>query len=300
MSGERSTVMLVGDPVAHSVSPPMQQAAFDALGLPLVYTTLRVGRADLLDTFSRLSRTTLGLNVTAPLKEAVIPLLDGVDPSAAAARSVNTVLFGNEGSWGASTDGDGFLDALAVAGVQSNAEAVVLGSGGAARAVAAALALRGTAVSIVGRTLESVNRLVEDLSTLSEDGAPPLRLRPLTLEPSSLPDALSRADLLVNATPVGGWTDPGRSPIPNADLLHPRLTVFDLVYRPRRTRLLSDAVERGCRVVEGVEMLVRQGARSLEMWTGRPAPVEAMRAAAFKALEDEPRPAMSSEGGSAP
>ena len=300
MSGERSIVMLVGDPVGHSVSPPMQQAAFDALGLPLVYTTLRVGRADLVDAFPRLCRTTLGLNVTAPLKEAVIPLLDGVDPSAAAARSVNTVLFGNEGSWGASTDGDGFLDALAVAGVQSNAEAVVLGSGGAARAVAAALALRGTAVSIFGRTLESVNRLVEDLSALSEEGAPPVRVRPLTLEPSSLPGALSRADLLVNATPVGGSIDPGRSPIPDADLLHPRLTVFDLVYRPRRTRLLSDAAERGCRVVEGVEMLLRQGARSFEMWTGRPAPVEAMRAAALRALEDEPRPAMSTERGSTP
>ena len=117
---------------------------------------------------------------------------------------------------------------------------------------------------------------------------------------SSLPGALSRADLLVNATPVGGSIDPGRSPIPDADLLHPRLTVFDLVYRPRRTRLLSDAAERGCRVVEGVEMLLRQGARSFEMWTGRPAPVEAMRAAALRALEDEPRPALSTERGSTP
>src|SRR5205823_9772210 len=90
-------------------------------------------------------------------------------------------------------------------------------------AVAAALALRGTAVSIFGRTVESVNRLVEDLSALSEEGAPPVRVRPLTLEPSSLPGALSRADLLVNATPVGGSIDPGRSPIPDADLLHPRL-----------------------------------------------------------------------------
>jgi shikimate dehydrogenase len=111
-----------------------------------------------------------------------------------------------------------------------------------------------------------------------------------------LADALSRADLLVNATPVGGWPTVDGSPVPGS-MLHSCLTVFDLVSRPRRTRLLIDAGDRGCRVIEGVEMLLRQGARSFEIWTGRPAPLEAMRAAALDALDRDPEPAAASTRG---
>jgi shikimate dehydrogenase len=284
---ERTSVVLIGDPVAHSASPPMQQAAFDALGSSLVYTTLRVGRTELPGAFSALRRSAFGLNVTAPLKEAVIPLLDVVDPWAATAGSVNTVLFERGGTRGKSTDGDGFLDALAAAGLHDVGNAVVLGAGGAARAVAVALLSRGANIAIAGRASERLDRLVADLSGLSGESFRGARVDKLRFSGPDLAKALTSADLLVNATPVGAWPDPGQSPVSEA-ALHPGLAVFDLVYRPRRTRLLMAAIDRGCRVIEGVEMLVRQGARSFEVWTGRPAPVERMRTAALRALNHDP------------
>jgi shikimate dehydrogenase len=286
MSNRGAKVTLIGDPVAHSVSPPMQQAAFDALGLPIVYGVLRVAPRELSAAFSALRVSALGLNVTAPLKEAVIPLLDEVHPHAAEAGSVNTVRFDGGRAWGGSTDGDGFLKALAAAGVERVAHAVILGSGGAARAVAAALLSGGSGVTIAGRTARSVRRVMEDLSANEADaGRPPIES--LTLEGPYLARALAGADVLVNATPVGSWPDSASSPVPGS-MLHPGLTVFDLVYRPRRTRLLAEARDRGCRVIEGVELLLQQGARSFEIWTGRPAPLGAMREAALDALDRGP------------
>jgi shikimate dehydrogenase len=295
VSGRGTPVTLIGDPVAHSVSPPMQQAAFDALGLPIAYTSLRVGRGDLRAAFSALRVSALGLNVTAPLKEAIIPLLDEIDPSAKDAGSVNTVRFGEGGAWGGSTDGGGFLDALDAAGVERVTDSVVLGSGGAARAVAAALLSRGSAVVVAARNARSGERLVADLSGLGMGSGGP-SIRAVNFHRPELAEALPHAGLLVNATPVGSWSELGSSPVPGA-VLHANLTVFDLVSRPRRTRLLLEAGDRGCRVIEGVEMLLRQGARSFQVWTGRPAPLEVMREAALHALDQEPEPASASTAG---
>ena len=295
MRGRETPVTLIGDPVAHSVSPSMQQAAFDALGLPIVYTTLRVSLGELPAAFEALRVSALGLNVTAPLKEAIVPLLDQVQPGARETRSVNTVRFGEGGAWGGSTDGEGFLDALHAAGVEGVTDSVVLGSGGAARAVAAALLSRGSRVAVAGRKAESVQRLVADLSGLGVGSGRPA-IGAVALQEPELAEVLPRADLLVNATPVGSWPDLGSSPVPGS-MLHSGLTVFDLVSRPRRTRLLVEAAVRGCRVIEGVEMLLRQGARSFQVWTGRPAPLAVMREAALHALDQEPEPASASTTG---
>jgi shikimate dehydrogenase len=198
---------------------------------------------------------------------------------------VNTVVFSEGYAVGHSTDGAGFLAALRRAGMGRVGRAVVLGTGGAARAVAAALADEGTAVLVMGRNRGAGHRLAADLA---RDSGPPGTIAFALADPGAIARALPAANLLVNATSVGGWPEAATSPLPRDVRLEPPLSVVDLVYRPRRTVLLARAASAGCTVVEGVEMLIEQGARSFEIWTGRPAPVEAMRAAAYRALEREP------------
>lgn len=261
-----STIALIGDPVAHSVSPPMQQAAFDAKGLRHTYIRVRVGREGLRREFERLRGECMGLNVTRPLKEDVLPLLDGVSDGVSLAGSVNTVVIRDARAEGHSTDGPGFMAALArrVAGVP--ARSLILGTGGAARAVAAALAGAGSQVVVAGRNAEAGEAIATSLG---------VRFVPL----GSVREA---PDLLVNATPLGG----GPRDLPPLDgiVLRPGAAVFDLVYRPRSTPLLRLGAERGCTAIEGIEMLIEQGARSFELWTGLPAPVAVMRTAAYQAL----------------
>lgn len=278
--GGPAAVALIGDPVAQSVSPQMQRAAFAALGLDLDYVAVRVPLEELPATWPRLAASFRGLNVTRPLKQAVIPYLDGLSEEARRARSVNTVRFTEGRAEGHSTDGAGFLAALRRAGVGRVGRALVLGAGGAARAVVAALRSEGTVVRVSGRNRRAGQRLANELGA-----------RYVPPETRALSTAVAMSDLLVNATPVGSWPDVTASPLPDAVELHPGLTVFDLVYRPRRTALLDRAARAGCRIVEGIEMLVEQGARSFELWTGLPAPVEVMREAALRALRAEGAPA---------
>lgn len=280
-------IALIGDPVVQSVSPAMHEAAFRATGLDLAYVAVRIGQEELGEVFPGLQRRFVGLNVTRPLKEIVIPLLDRIGPEAERAGSVNTIVFGSEASVGHSTDGEGFVNALRREGVTSIRRAVVLGTGGAARAIAASLIELGAEVALWGRNRAAGARIAERL---------PVSFLPAVERDEGLSSALAEADLLVNATPVGGQGQD--SPLPHGIPLHPELTVFDLVYRPRRTMLLTMAATRGCRVVEGVEMLIEQGALSFELWTGRTAPVEVMREAAYRALEStSEQPAAASRGG---
>ncbi len=270
------TVALIGDPVSRSVSPAMQRAAFDAAALDWTYEPVRVSRDELPDAWPRLRDERAGLNVTIPLKEAVIPLLDRLAPDARAAGSVNTVVLGGIEAVGDSTDGAGFLAALERGDARARRRAVILGTGGAARAVASALRSVGSNVHVLGRNPDAGARIATDLDVGFERWSPP--------EAGPLAAALDGADLLVNATPVGAG-DPTASPVPDDVPLHPRVTVFDLVYRPRRTALLERAARQGCVIVEGIEMLIEQGARSFELWTGLPAPVGRMREAAYGALD---------------
>jgi shikimate dehydrogenase len=264
------TIALIGDPVSQSPSPAMHRAAFAATGLDLDYVAERVTRNDLRKVFDGLRERHIGLNVTRPLKATIVELLDEVHGDAARTGSVNTVVFAEGRAIGESTDGAGFLAALARAGDRSPRRAVILGAGGSSRAVGAALLSSGTEVTIAAR---DPRRGAETAEALGATAIP--------TEPSALAAALEAADLLVNATPLGET-----SPLPQGAALHPELTVFDLVYKPRATRLLIEARAMGCRTVEGVEMLVEQGARSFEIWTGARPPTEAMRHAALAALEE--------------
>jgi shikimate dehydrogenase len=217
------------------------------------------------------------LNVTIPLKERIVPMLDALSPQAARAGSVNTVRFVDGSPEGTSTDGDGFLTALRRTGLDIPRTALILGTGGAARSVACALLAEGTTVTVHGRNIARGRRLALDLGA-----------RFLPAQPGRLRGSLGEAELLVNATPIGGLADPAHCPLPADAPLHRDLVVFDLVYRPRRTALLDRARAAGCTTVEGIEMLVEQAAGSFEIWTGLPAPVEVMRAAGYRALDRRP------------
>ena len=276
------TFAVIGDPVAHSISPPMQRAAFAAAGMGADYVAERIPNGTLDAAWEALRGRLAGWNVTRPHKETALRLVDRAATEASACGSVNTVVLEDGRTAGHSTDGAGFLDALATVRAEPVGQAVILGTGGATRAVAAALVEGGTEVRLVGRN-EAAGRSVA--ADLSSRGARVLYAG----GPDRLADALPGAGLLVNATPLGDPSMPGRSPIPDDVPLYglePRPVVADLVYWPRRTPLLERAAAEGCAIVEGIEMLIGQGARSFELWTGRPAPVDAMRDAAYRALEE--------------
>ena len=261
---------LVGNPVGHSLSPPMHEAAYEALGLDARYVTFEPEPAALGAAVGGAAALGVaGLNVTVPFKEAV---LDHVDPDPIAARigAVNTVDFAADPPRGYNTDAVGARRALEHHGVAlDGARAVVVGAGGAGRAIAVALDDAGATVDVANRTVERA----EAVAALLDDGA--------AHDLRDLEAVVPGADLLVNATTVGLESD--ATPVP-ADLLGPDLTVMDAVYRPVETRLLREADAAGARTVDGGWMLLFQGAAALERWTGREAPVEAMNAALRRRL----------------
>ena len=277
INGQTKFVGLIGYPVEHSLSPAMHNSAFAALNLNWCYVPLPVHPERLGEAVAGLrAMSFVGANVTVPNKEAVMSYLDEVTPEAQAIGAVNTIVMREGKSIGHNTDWQGFLTALSEGGFDPRGRrAVVLGAGGAARAVVYALAHAGAQVTVLNRTLARAQALVQGSSPLF----PSL---PLTLQ--TLKEQTTEAHLLVNATPVGTWPEVGKSIWPE-DLAFPsHLTVFDLVYNPRQTKLLRQARAAGAKAVGGLGMLVHQGAVAFELWTGEKAPVETMYEAANKTL----------------
>jgi len=256
---------LVGNPVGHSLSPPMHEAAYDALDVDARYVTFEPAEGDAQAAVRGADALGVaGLNVTIPFKQAVI---DAVDPDDLAARigAVNTIDFGGDRPTGHNTDAEGARRALADGGADlDGATAVVVGAGGAGRAVAFGLSDAGATVRVANRTEPTARDLADAVPDASGHGL------------DALADLLADADVLVNATSVGMEED--ATPVP-ADALHGDLTVLDAVYTPLETRLLRDADAAGATTVDGARMLLYQGAAAFERWTGRDAPVEAMDAA---------------------
>jgi 3-dehydroquinate dehydratase/shikimate dehydrogenase len=256
---------LLGRPVSQSLSPAMHNAGFAALGLNAVYVPFDT--ADL--TGLREAAAALdvrGCSVTIPFKQTIVPMLDDLSPSAAAAGAVNTIAI-RDGRWvGANTDADGFLEPLLRRNIAlRGARAVILGAGGAARAVAVALRSQGAAVAISARRRDAA------------EGA----ARTVGAECSSWPPPGGSWDVLVNATPVGSRALPGVS----HDVALTRGVVYDLVYDPDPTPLMHAAAAAGCDVIGGVEMLVAQAERQFEIWTGQRPPHGLFAAASRRAQE---------------
>jgi shikimate dehydrogenase len=285
MSAMTKVCGLIGDPVAHSVSPAMHNAAFKHLKLDHTYLPFRVGKEHLKMAIGGARALGIrGLNVTIPHKVAVMPLLDELDPLAEKIGAVNTIVNDNGVLKGYNTDAGGFLKALWQSGFElENKKAVVLGAGGASRAVCFALTENGAEVVILNRQQEMhwAVGLAVSVSEICDR-----EVKALELNDNNLKAVLEPADLLVNATSVGMSPDVGQTPV-NKRLLKAGLVVFDVVYNPLKTRLLAEAEEVGASTISGVDMLVWQGALAFEMWTGLKPPVEIMKAAALEALKEQ-------------
>lgn len=284
ISGTTRVTGIFGDPVAHSLSPYMHNAAFAGLGLDMVYVPWRV-RAEELGTAVEAIRALniIGVNVTIPHKVAVLPFLDEVTPQARLIGAVNTIHNQDGRLIGHNTDGAGFLESLRrEAGVDPKSATVMLaGAGGAARAVATALALAGVRrLVLANRTPARAQELAEALA----NAMPSCEVRAVTLDEPGLRSHLAGTDIFINASPVGMHPEVDQPPVVDPGLFPPGILVCDLVYNPLETRLLRESKDKGLRVLPGGGMLLYQGVLAFEIWTGHPAPVGKMRAALEDAL----------------
>jgi shikimate dehydrogenase len=269
-----------GWPVAHSRSPAMHDAAFAALGLDAVYVPFAVPPDKLARAIEAVATLDVaGVNVTLPHKSAIMPLLAQVEPVAQAIGAVNTVVRDGARLIGTNTDAEGLARALREAGVElSGARVVVLGAGGAARASVVGLAQAGAArIEVSARRADQAAALVAELAAHT----PGCALHAGDMGPA-LRDALASASLLVQATSATLGESAGARAFSDAlplDALSRSAVVCDLVYKPLETTLLARARGLGLRGVDGLGMLLHQGALAFERWTGRPAPVAVMRKA---------------------
>ncbi len=275
---------LFGYPLGHSISPAFHQAALEHYSLPIVYRAWPTPPQELAAAVERLrGERYLGANVTIPHKEAIVDLMDEVEPWAAKVGAVNTIVKSDGTLHGHNTDSYGFITSLVEkANFEPRGKSVlIVGAGGAARAAAYGLASNGAAsLTIANRTVERAESLAQDVS---QEG---LECRAASLSSSALAEASRGADLIVDATSVGmgGGEAEGVSPL-SSDLISPTALVYDMVYTPTVTPLMREAEKAGARTMGGLAMLVYQGAASFELWTAREAPVGVMFEAAKRALE---------------
>ncbi|MBU2535245.1 MAG: shikimate dehydrogenase [Chloroflexota bacterium] len=283
ITGKTRVCGIIGDPIEHSMSPVMHNAAFEALGLDYAYLPFRVRREELPEAIAGIRALNLvGLNVTLPHKVDVIPLLDRLDAMAERMGAVNTIVNENGVLAGYNTDAPGFLQALLVKGIEPDGKKIaILGSGGAAKGISFILAEAGASLVILNRTLPKAEELASQIAQYYHK-----KLEAMTLSEENMAKALGGADVLVNTTSVGMVPGVDQTPVP-ARLLKSDMTVFDIVYNPLETRLLREAKAAGARTIDGLDMLVWQGVLAFEKFTGRKAPLEIMKQAAAKALSHE-------------
>jgi shikimate dehydrogenase len=277
--------VLIGWPISHSISPALHNAAFQALGMKGEYSLLPVEREeDLRAVLARLKSDPewKGANVTVPYKEKVVPLLQKLESAAARLKAVNTVVRKGNRMIGHNTDMPGFLADLDRNGFPFRRKpAVVIGSGGAARAIVLGLVESGCRVSLVAVIREQAEALARELG----EG----RVEVLAWDHPALAERAAGANLVVNTSPVGMWPNVDATPWPQSVPFPAKAGVYDIVYNPLETRFLRDARARGLKTAGGLGMLVEQGALAFELWTGVPAPREVMMRAAKAALQAKGR-----------
>ena len=280
ISGKTRVCGVIGDPIEHTLSPTIHNAAFNHLNLDFVFLAFRVKAADLEKAIQGMRGLGIhGLNVTMPHKSTVISFLDEVDPIVKFLGSANTILNKDGRLSGFNTDGVGALKALRENGVElSGKKVLLLGAGGAAKAIAFSLAEKVGKLVVLNRTADKAK---ESAAVLGQRFGKKVVGGPLSSD--TIQKNLRDSDILINATKVGMHPHESQTMV-EPQWLRSDLTVMDIVYNPIETRLAKDAKAAGAKVINGVEMLIYQGAVSFELWTSRSAPIEVMRRAALNKL----------------
>ncbi|KJH69409.1 shikimate dehydrogenase [Aliterella atlantica] len=279
ITGKTKLLGVIGYPVEHSLSPVMHNAAIAHLGLDYVYLPLPVEPKDLANAIAGFAAINLiGFNITIPHKQAILPLISEISPTARAIGAVNTVWRTDSGNWaGTNTDVEGFIAPLKTYNQDwSQKVAVILGNGGAARAVVAGCAQLGfKEICVIGRNQENLIKFQGSWSDSSLIDS----LQVHSWE--KIPQLIPHAHLLVNTTPIGMHPHTTESPLSQAEIadLPKNAIAYDLIYTPRPTQFLHQAQQQGAIAIDGLEMLVQQGAAALSIWLQQPAPADVMRQA---------------------
>lgn len=282
INGESRVVGIIGNPVAHTLSPAMHNAAFAKLDINFVYVPFLVH--DVESALSGIRALGIrGVSVTIPFKNDVIPYLDELDEIAEAVGTVNTIINDNGKLIGTNSDGLGALLALKEVTPIAGKRIVILGNGGSAQAIAATLLLseHAESLSVAGRSEEKLNAFHARL--LKRTGK---RFDTIVFQSPHFSRTIEQSDIIINTTPIGMHPNEGETPL-RAALIQKHHTVFDIVYRPKETRLIADANACGATVVYGYRMLLFQAVVQFEKWTNRTAPVEVMDAALRAHLDAE-------------
>ncbi len=279
IDGNTKIYGIFGWPISHTASPAMHNAAFKYLGINSIYVPFYVTPENIKKAINSIIPMGIsGVNVTVPYKEIAFKLVDEVSREARLIGAVNTIVVKGDTLIGHNTDAQGFLKSIRHDGRIDpyRKDVLLLGSGGAARAVAIQLALKDVkSMVIANRTLSRAKRLAFYIKRYF----PKIEIAPISLKNEAVNNALERADILINTTSCGmKKADPL---LVNQSLLRGDIVVYDLIYKPKETKLLKEARRRGSRAVNGFGMLLYQGAAAFEIWTGKKAPIEVMR----KALE---------------
>lgn len=274
---------LLGYPIKHSFSPAMHSAAFKALGIKAEYRLFEKKTKELTDFFKKLRNGSIGgVNVTIPYKEGALRYLDELSQEAELIGAVNTILVKSKSLIGYNTDGSGFVLSLRkeVGIGPQDKKIVIIGAGGASRAISVHLAREKAANIILS---DIISDKAEKLASHIRKNIS--RVKVSTVKKEELNSGVRTADILINATPVGMKPD---DPLPiDPRILHPRLLVCDLIYNPPKTKLLIEAEKIGAKTLNGLGMLLYQGALAFSIWTGREAPIEIMARALEKELKTQ-------------
>lgn len=276
IKGSTQLTCIIGSPVEHSKSPYMHNLAFEKLGLDYAYMAFDIKEGSLKQGVDGLRTLNVrGFNITMPHKQEVMKYLDKIEEDAKLIGAVNTVLNNNGKLIGYNTDGKGFIKSLEERNVKYiDEKIVIIGAGGAAKAIAIELALKGVKnIVIVNRTLEKAEAISHTINKNIEGS----ESRSLVLDEKLLKEELKDASILINTTSVGMGDSIDKNIIKNEDTLDKDLFVADLIYNPVKTKFLSMAEEKGCRIMNGLDMLVYQGALVFKIWTGADMPVEVIK-----------------------
>jgi len=267
---------ILGNPAKHSLSPIIHNTGFEILNIDAKYLIFEPDSIE--NAIIGVKALKLqGLSVTIPFKESVINYIDEIDPLAKAIGSVNTLVNTNGKIKGYNTDGYGAIQSLKNSNIQiNNSTILILGNGGSSRAIAFTLLNEGANVIICGRNLDKVEILTSSLLNYSKN------VESITFD-SLNNEFMQKIDIVINTTPIGMGDKKNSSPI-NSDLLNSSHVVFDIVYSPHNTKLLIKAKEKGCKIVYGINMLIFQGLKQFELWTGKAAPYLEIKTEIEKAI----------------